>query len=216
MKNYIVTLTGRTPLLMHWDNIEWQDSLLLWRTRPENKKNSTAGDDRTPPFTWKGYCYHDGTHLCIPSDNIRPMMMEAGKKIPKAKGRGSFKAEAVSSILIDALYLDFRCNGKQIKWADIEAIEGTFSEHVEAVRKLGFELYTKRAAVGTSKHIRVRPRFASWSLAIPMIAESDITDQVMADIFEIAGRFIGLCDWRPGSKKSPGPFGQFDAKIESA
>ena len=38
MKTYHVVLTGKSPLLMHWDNIEGADALRAWRETPEHKK----------------------------------------------------------------------------------------------------------------------------------------------------------------------------------
>ena len=43
MKTYHVVLTGKSPLLMHWDNIEGADALRAWRETPEHKKLSVAG-----------------------------------------------------------------------------------------------------------------------------------------------------------------------------
>jgi hypothetical protein len=214
MKSYNVELVGAMPLLMHWDNIEGQDELQTWRTRPENKKLSVAGDDRSPAHTWKYSLYNDGEFVTMPFDNLRSCLMAAGKKVPKAKGKGTFKAEAVAGIVINTFHLPFYCNGNLIRWADVEAIEGDFRGHCEAVKKLGFRLFVKRAAVGQSKHVRVRPMFDKWSCRFDAtVVDEQITETVLNDLFGIGGRYVGLGDWRPGSPKSPGPFGQFTTKI---
>ena len=59
-KKYKVELIGQSPLLMHKDNIQAGERVRAWSKDPANKKISVAGDDRTPPFTWIGYCYTDG------------------------------------------------------------------------------------------------------------------------------------------------------------
>lgn len=216
MRQYQVELIGKTPLLVHRDNIEFQTEMEHWRSRPENKKKSKAGDDRTPPHTWIGYLYHDEKYLCIPQDNLRSCMMEAGKKIPK--GKSNYKVEAASQIIIDAPYITLLIDGKPIPFGPIDELLGSkdldFVDHLDVVRKLGFTLHIKRAAVGQAKHVRVRPQFYKWSLAFQIeVLDDSLTEQVLNDIFEVAGRLVGLCDWRPGEKKSPGPFGQFDYKL---
>ncbi len=54
MRAFDATLTGITPTIMHWDNLDWADQLAAYRLRPENKKNNVPGDDRSPPFSWIG------------------------------------------------------------------------------------------------------------------------------------------------------------------
>lgn len=51
MHTYEVTITGKTPLILHHDNIEWADQMARWGLDPRNKAKSKAGDDRTPGGT---------------------------------------------------------------------------------------------------------------------------------------------------------------------
>jgi hypothetical protein len=108
-------------------------------------------------------------------------------------------------------------NGKPISWAALQVLmkEPKFTAHQDAVRKLGFELHAKRAAVGTTKHIRVRPQFAAgWQLqGLVQVFDEQIDDKAVKDFFFYAGQYKGLGDWRPGAPKKPGPYGTFDAKI---
>ena len=98
---------------------------------------------------------------------------------------------------------------------EVHKIEGSFADHVVAVAKLGFSLFVKRAAVGASKHVRVRPRFDTWSTTGIITTVLDGLDEaVLQELWDIVGPYIGLCDWRPGSKKSPGPFGRCKAVIQ--
>ena len=72
--------------------------------------------------------------------------------------------------------------------------------------------FVKRAKIGTSKHIRVRPRFDSWQVRGELlVVEAALTFDIVSQLFELAGR-VGLCDWRPGGK-TPGTFGMFDSKL---
>jgi len=56
-KMFSVTMDGTTPLIMNWDNIDWDDTLKEWLLEPGNKKLSTPGDDRSPAWP-RGQ--HDG------------------------------------------------------------------------------------------------------------------------------------------------------------
>lgn len=215
-QSYEFLLTGVSPLLMHWDNLEGSDQLAEWRKVPENKKNSKAGDDRTPPFTWRYYVYNDGKHIVLPEDSLRACLMKAGAAVPTGKGKTTFKALTQIGLVFLEPFFEFRCNDKLVKWADIEAIEGTYAEHCQAARELGFQLFAKRAAVNQSKHVRVRPRFDKWSVrGSVVVTEEAITGQVLQTIFNHAGKYVALCDWRASAPKSPGPFGRFTATIKA-
>lgn len=216
MKEYDVEITGATPMLVHSDNIEWSDRMDEWRKDPINKKNSKAGDDRTPAWRWVGCLYHDNEHLSIPSENIMKAIMEGAAQVPTGKGQKTFKAQSQSGLLCQSFHWPLLINGSLVKIADINALiddELTFKDQVEAAESLGFELYVKRAKIGQAKHIRVRPRFSQWSCQGKItVVDSQISRDILGQCLEIAGRYKGLGDWRPGGK-TPGPFGMFTAKV---
>ena len=212
MKRFQFTLTGFMPLLMHADNIEGSDELKEWRSNPQNKGLSVAGDDRSPAWTWQTYCYHNGKHLVMPSENIMVALRQAGAQMIMKKQK-TFKEATQSGLLISSEACEFRANGEQVKWSDVVAMrEKTFAEQSAASKKLGFDLFVKRARVGMSKHIRVRPKFSVWSVTGEvMVLRPEITADILAQLFELAGK-AGLCDWRPAGK-TPGPYGQSDAVV---
>ena len=219
MRTYKVTITGKTPLLMHHDNIEWADFMDGWKNDPANKKGSKAGDDRSPAWRWLGCVYHDGKHLAIPQANIMKSLMEGGAMVPVPGGKNgkTFKSQTQSGMMSVEPFWQLRLNGAPLEWASIESLKDceTFAEHKQQARALGFELLVKRAAVGTSKHVRVRPQFAAGWQAVGSIAvwDDQITEAALRDIFEYAGQYKGIGDWRPGAPKKPGPYGTFEAKI---
>jgi hypothetical protein len=93
--------------------------------------------------------------------------------------------------------------------------DAKFSDHIKECRNLGFDLLVKRASVGSSKHVRVRPRFDEWQVRGSItVSEPAITQDVLEQLFELAGRYAGLCDWRPSSPKKPGPYGMFTAEVK--
>jgi hypothetical protein len=205
-------LTGTMPLLMHADLVEEADKLEAWRKAPENKNVSKPGDDRSPPWTWQSYLYTDGEHVVMPQDNLMVCLRMAATQLILKKQK-TFKEISQSGMLMDSEYLTFRNAGKQIAVADLLAIrELPFQSQADAARDLGFRLWIKRARVGQAKHIRVRPRFESWSVSGSVVVTAqEITVEVLQKMFQLAGR-VGLCDWRPGCK-TPGPFGMFTAVI---
>lgn len=215
-RKFRFTLTGLMPLIMHADNIEGSDDLKKWRKDPAHKPISVAGDDRSPAWTWHTYCYHDGEYIAMPSENVMVALRKAAGLIlvPDAKNGKTFKELSQSGIVIMSEACEFRSNGKQIKWADIVGMRDLqFSEQSAACKKLGFELFVKRARVGSSKHVRVRPRFSQWSVSGEvMVLKDEITDDVFKTMFDFAGKG-GLGDWRP-SGKTPGPYGQADVVVE--
>jgi len=219
MKQYRIRIHGESPLLMHQDNIAWGEKVRKWGKDPANRDKSMAGDDRTPAWTWLGYLYHDGKNVGMPSDNLMTMFREGGAKVPKC-GKSTFKKETQAGILIDQQQWDLTMGGRSVDLSTLNALTGVedFSEHLETVEKLGFELLIKRAKIGASKHIRVRPIFRQWditgSLTILDPSRTGITRDVLQTILDQAGALCGLGDWRPSSPKSPGVFGRFTAEIE--
>lgn len=216
IRTYEVQITGATPLLLHHDDIDWADAMDAWKNDPANRGKSKAGDDRTPAYRWIGCLYHDGEHVAIPSANMQRSLMAGGAMVPTGKGKQTFKSQTMSGMSFQEGFLEFRCNGRQITYNEIrELIEvDSFAAHVDAAQSKGFELFKKRARVGTSKHIRVRPKFDVWSITgLIDVWDDQITDRVLYDFFAYAGNYKGLGDWRPSSP-TPGPYGRFTAEVK--
>lgn len=219
MRRYEITITGKTPLLMHWDNIEWADQMDEWRANPNNKKHSKAGDDRTPAWRWIGSVYNDGSIVVMPSDNIARCLMEGSTMVPVPGGRGgkTFKSQSQSGMMPGEPAWPLLVNGREVSMKDIQALqkEDSFSKHKTACEKLGFNLFVKRAKIGQQKHIRVRPRFDKWQTrGTFVVTDEQITEQVVKDILACAGQYKGLGDWRPGGR-TPGPHGMFSAVVKA-
>lgn len=219
MRIYEITITGTTPLLMHNDDIEWADAMEAWKNDKDNKQKSKAGDDRTPAHRWIGYLYRsEAGVVIIPTENIMRALMEggAGVLVPGGRAGKTFKAQTQSGIQPREIGWPILVNGKPIPTAPIDALARVeeFAAHKDAVKDMGFSLFVKRAKVGASKHIRVRPRFDTWAATGELVVTDDqITDSVLSDILEVAGKYKGLGDWRPSSK-TPGTFGMFEARIK--
>lgn len=203
---------------MHHDNLSWAGALKLWSKDSENRKDSVAGDDRSPAWRWIGSLYLTD-RVVIPADNLMTVLREGGKLTPTGNGKQTFKSRTQSGLVVNESDWELLVNGRPVLSKDIEPLknEKSFPAHEEAVRKLGFSLFVKRAKIGLAKHVRVRPRFDNWSCGGTILAIDDlITVDVLQSILTQAGRYSGLCDWRPSSPKSPGPFGKFTAKVSVA
>lgn len=218
MRTYEVTLTGVQPLLMHHDDIDWADQMEAWKLDTDNKKNSKAGDDRTPAYRWIGSLYRNDEIIVMPTPNIMRSIMEgaANVLVPGGRSGKTFKAQSQSGIMPRSIDWPLYVNGKTIPVAPIDALikEKDFAVHREAVEGLGFSLFLKRARIGQSKHVRVRPRFETWQAKGELLVVDDqITEAVLRSMLEMAGKYKGLGDWRPSSPKVPGTFGMFQAEV---
>jgi hypothetical protein len=186
---------------------------MAWRKDPAHKSISVAGDDRSPPWTWMSYVYTDGEHLCMLGDAVMVALRFAGAKMIMKK-QETYKSATQSGILIADEFLPILIKGKPVKCADIKKLKDlSFAEQMAGVEKLGFKLDVRRAVVGQSKHVRVRPRFEPWTLAGELdVDEPAITTPVLISLLEIAGKRAGLGDWRPSARAS-GPHGRFTATL---
>ena len=217
MERYQIILEGETPLLMHRDNIQFSERVRAWQQ--ENRSLSVAGDDRTPAWSWIGSLYDDGEYVGLNADNMMTMLREGGAKVPTGSKNETYKRQTQSGIVLEEICPPLLVNGKRLEMAPISALldEDVFEAHVEAVREMGFDLLVKRAKVGTSKHIRVRPMFGKWAVITSLMVvdpkESGITREVLQKILNKAGSLCGLGDWRPSSR-TPGQFGRFKATVE--
>lgn len=216
-----VQLIGKMPLIMHADNIAWADQMEEWKNDPDNKGKSKAGDDRTPAYRWIGCLNYDDPktgRVTIPAEYIMRCLMAGAAEVPTGKGKKTFKQQSQSGIFSPDFHWCFHINGKPILMAEIQKLVKfkEFNKHAEAVQDLGFTLFIKRVKIGNQKHIRVRPQFHQWSASGELIViDEQISDKVLGNMLDIAGRLKGLGDWRPSAPQAPGPFGTFEYKIES-
>lgn len=212
MKQYNIRLTGRSPLIMHGQNLDFEEAVSKWQRSPAAKK-TPKGDDRHPAFKWIGYLYHDGENAVIPTDNLMTTFREGGTMVSSG-GKTTFKAQTQSGarVVTPATLL---VGGKPCSVKRILSMCGEldFTAHRKAVSEAGFDLLLKGCKVGMARHTRVRPYFADWSCEFRLdVWDPTLTLEVLQQVWDNAGAFKGLCDWRPGSPKS-GQYGTFDAEI---
>lgn len=216
-KKYAVKLIGMNDIIFHRDNVDFSGKLKLWQKDPGNKKVSVAGDDRTPAWTWLGCLYQDKGVVVIDADNLMAMLRDGGKKCSAAKGKGSLKAVTQSGIICNEIGWVLKVDGKTIQTAPLMALMKEpldFEKHEATAKEAGFELFVKRARIGTQKHVRVRPRFANWTAEGTItVVDQSLNQATIQQILDYAGALCGLGDWRP-SAPTPGRWGTFVAEIQ--
>ncbi len=220
MGQYKITLKGLSPLLMHADNMTFDESLKDWRRDPANKEGSVVADDRSPAWAWLGYAYHDRKVFGMPGDNLMTMLREGGAKLKTGAGKETYKKHTQSGIMLDQQQFTLLVGGEPVPVGPFNELIGVndFVQHIERAEAHGFELLVKRATVGRAKHVRVRPMFREWtlvgSLTVIDTELSGLTKDVLLTILNQAGALCGLGDWRPSSPFSSGNFGRFEPAIE--
>lgn len=210
-------LTGTSPLLLHADDVEKSDALQEWRRDSKNRDVSVAGDDRSPAWTWQTYLYSDGTQLVIPQENLSASLLAAAAGMT-LKGKKTFKEASQTAIILHEDFFPLLVGGKPVAVKPIEQLAGLpFAQQAQKVKPLGFDLFMKRVRVGRAKHVRVRPRFEHWSIRGTVeIVSQEVNQDSLKRMFDDAGFYKGLCDWRPGSPTKPGRFGRFKAELKAA
>lgn len=222
MKKFNFTLTGTTPLLMQADDVLLSDSENSNHMSPK-EKSLMASDDRFPPWTWQIHVHRYDNRVAMPIDHVMACLRKAESKIVKStdkRGKAS-KSEFLSAIRIHGMevddrpseYLRFTVGKRDIAFDKIDAVRNKpFTEQQEAIRKLGFNLDVKHTTVGRPEHVRVRPMFTNWAVngAVEIMAPEQVSLESIQELFNMAGRHVGLCDWYSCTSKSYGKYGKFE------
>jgi hypothetical protein len=217
---YRVKLTGVTGLIMHRDDVTSADRIKVWREERKRDKKVLKGDDRYPSWCWKTYLYTDGANVAFPTDNLSSGLSKAGVQFSLGGGKKSLKEAAVSSIMFPDEYFDFAPAGHdpiKVKTIvdDIDD-DAEFEACIAPAMGLGIILDVKRASVGQSKHVRVRPRFApGWTMEGAFINTNPdmIPEDQQQQLWQYFGEFVGIGDWRPSAPKKPGRHGKFTVEV---
>lgn len=130
----------------------------------------------------KLYIDSEGT-IYQPSTHMERALIEAGKKI-RVKGGGKATYSKLFGSMISI-------------------------EEFELVHKIqNYEINKTLVVIPSTRGrvIRYRPIFKKWALVFHIDAEDEIPADVIKEALEIAGRYVGIGDWRPEKK---GKYGKF-------
>jgi hypothetical protein len=188
MKNISVYCRGITPLFM---NRMSESVLENIRTKTKEAKTKRIGSVATPRDEAAPKVYMHANEPIIPATNLMSCLIAAGVFVRLDAKRQISTGK--STILPGFLSLDdawiplLNSKGGQATWeADVR--QGRNPNGGEAVAIC-------------------RPRFDDWAFRLHIgIDTSEIGENVMRDLWDKAGRRIGMGDFRPARK---GIFGQF-------
>lgn len=125
--------------------------------------------------------------LYQPATHVERALIEAGKKIRmKGAGKANYSKVMGSMVSIDS------------------------AEIPHEVQE--YEVHKSLVVIPTTKGrvMRYRPILKEWSLLFTITFEEEISPDVLKEALEIAGRYVGIGDWRPEKK---GKFGKFQVTL---
>lgn len=179
MKRIELELRGTTPLLMHSNvGVNPLHPLTLAKKAISGKRNKTEEDTIALfEIDWElGLYWNDEVGVYVPAQNIEATFRNAAKKIKK--GSAVKEGLFVFPDFVKLLY-----PGPQTK-------EELKSDQRYRDIRVGV---VQRASI-----MVCRPRFDRWSLDVTLEYDPLIFDEeTIIQIAETAGRYIGLCDYRP-------------------
>lgn len=171
-------IQGVAPILLH--NVQMADPLSeiskLIKEVSSKRKKTEADHAELARLEWYGGLYLDkDKHIVIPGENIESMLVAAAKK---NKLGSQFKA---------AIYSDGN-------WPLI--YDGP--KDIDKLWDCGKFINKTSVKIQQARIIRTRPMFSNWQLKFSVHYLSDTIDvKQLNEAVVIAGRIIGLCDWRP-------------------
>jgi len=122
-----------------------------------------------------------------PATHLERALIEAGKKI-KMKGAGKSNYSKVFGSMVTIPVMDILHKNPK------------------------YEIFKALVVIPSTKGriMRYRPMFRNWVLDFEIEFEEEIPPSVIKEGLEIAGRYIGIGDWRPEKK---GKFGKFQVTL---
>lgn len=189
MKNILVHCRGITPLLMN----KMEDKTLhtLLGTIPKEPKTKKLGSTVTPFEIAEKKVYRRGALPVLPALNIMSCLIAAGVFV---------RLDAKRQV----------STGKSTMLPGFLSIGESFIPLTDAkggVAQWEADIMQGKNPNGNEAVAICRPRFDEWRFAVPIqIDTEEIGENLIRDLWDKAGRRIGLGDFRPFRK---GIFGQF-------
>lgn len=194
-KQFKVSINGVTPLIMH--NSESADPRNKWtlmmkplKDKRSKKTESDMNEINDISFLSSLYWSDDLGGLYMPTDNIRKMLLEAGRGCDQKGAKKQIVGVRFSEYLGYKLITPNRDNIKALKVDD-------------SLR------YFKIVTIGKAKVPSIRAIFKEWSFDIEITIDCSIVNpSTVEEWFEYAGDRVGLGGRRPYAP-TPGEFGRF-------
>lgn len=183
-----VTCNGTTPLLMNRMTPETLENIRTKAKKPKSAQTALTPREEAAP---KVYQDSDGNPY-IPTENLLACLIGAGSYV-RLDGKRQVSS-AKSTTLPAFLSLE-------------EAMLPLSLPNAEGVAAWEVDMRPGRNPNGGEAVCLVRPRFDRWSFKVTCLVDTrEVSMQLVRQIFDYAGKRIGLGDFRPARK---GMFGQF-------
>lgn len=180
MQKITVRFDGVAPLLMNRYTMQCDQ---VKKSRAEKKVNERDSGEWTQKVYWSDAL----KCVALPAVIIEATIANAARAFKLGK-------QATATIFVDGDEVPVLSNGKRI---------------TELALNGQLELDGRGAVIQRSRVDRFRPMVRAWSMEVPFVLLDEAAiDRVMFEkIVERAGRFVGLCDFRPR-------FGRFETRIQ--
>lgn len=152
--------------------------------KPSMKKK--GGDALTgDALEWQKTIYFkEDIGVYLPPENIEAALVNASKQF-KITGRKTAMDYVKSGVFCTESYLPFYVNGKTIKTLDDPAIL--------------IDKRTVKNPATKGRNVRYRAKFTEWTstFRLNVLCDDYITKELLEQILEYAGMYVGLGDYRP-------------------
>mgnify|MGYP005803483307 CR=1 FL=1 len=189
MAEFIIDITGTSALLMHNARLaDPLDPITKEKAKVSSKRKKTEEDQELlSHLEWQGGLYwHDAVGPYLPGDNVFKSLIEAARKSKDGK-----RVEQGLLITTDQ---------NPLVYDGPRTLDGLWED----------KRFVHRCTVKQqmSRIVRTRPIFHSWRTQVEGRFDDSVLNAEDVESFaEIAGKYIGVGDWRP-------KHGRFDVKVE--
>lgn len=191
MKQTTITITGRSPLLMHADTLANPLHPLKKEIATYTSKRKKTDDDHEmiAYLEWKAGMYYDaGTGPYIPGRMVKAALIRAATKTKEGP-----KVRSGLIVLNDKNRLEY-----------------TGTRDIDKMWKDGKHTDIRSVVVQRARTMRCRPIFSEWGTTVTVAYDESILDKAdILRLFDTAGQLVGVGDYRP---ENGGDFGRFDAQ----
>ena len=198
---YIAALTGESPLIQH--NAQGVDPRHIWNvekaslTRKKGSNRTASDDARLAELETALGLYLDDTskQVVVPAAAIRSCIESAARKLKQGP-------QVREGLLVTGTSFSY----------DTERYGSTFEELIKSTQ------FHQVVVVQRQRLIRVRPKFdLPWSVTCYFDCDDELVDEnQLATWLDIAGRRIGIGDWRPEKSGTYGRFSIASLRVSTA
>lgn len=178
-----IEVTGRTPLMFNRLSIEELEKIGGYVSSSPKGKHKEVLDKKVEA---EMKLYKHNKMNVMPAENLMACLIEAGRfvKIDGKKQLSTGKSTILSGMI---------------------TLEQAFFP-IESKQGWDVDFRAGRNQQGNIVAL-VRPRFDDWSFRLTLLVDlAQISEQLVRELFDIAGMRVGLCEFRPQKK---GIYGQF-------